>query len=250
MAELTQSPAKVQKNDRDDPGLSSEAVLVPETPSLHPDVPGTLPADTAYNAADAVPDTAASTIGASPTENQVSEPPRLEPEAAVPAAVQPRYITLTTALVITAAGSLFSFLMATFFILVLLGLTNRGLQYATPQDINYVNGQMSVLELQSQDLSGNLSGLQTRLTAVEGLSSRLSDLEKELLTANARAETMERNITELQGSLTASSTRLDRAAKDIEEAGLKIDALITRYQRFQNFLNGLGELINDLNQVP
>jgi methyl-accepting chemotaxis protein len=174
----------------------------------------------------------------------------LPPVQAAASAPQPRYVTLPTAVVMTAGGSLVSFFMASIFILALFGLINRGFQYARPQDINNMNGQLSALQVQSQEANSVLSGVQNRLSTVEGYSARIAELERDLILANARAQSAENQIASLQGSLNDASTRMDLLAKELDEADLKIDALITRSQRFQTFLNGLNDLLSGLNQLP
>jgi chromosome segregation ATPase len=150
----------------------------------------------------------------------------------------------------TSVGSILAFFMSSIFILALFGLINRGFQYARPQDIIQINGQLSTLQLQLQEVSGTISGVETRLSTVEGLSGRIAELERDLSLANARTQSAERTIAEIQGSLIDATSQLDQVAGDIDAAEIKIDALFTRTQRYQNFLNGLSELLSGLNQVP
>jgi outer membrane murein-binding lipoprotein Lpp len=136
---------------------------------------------------------------------------------------------------VAAASGALSFILAVLFTLLFLGFINGGLLFAKPVEINRLASQVNTIDTQAKELSGEIDSLNSRLSAVEGLDGRVTSLEQD-------ARQLRNDVDALSGSAAALGKRID-------DLSFNVDGLITRTGRFQNFLDGLRNLLNNLNQL-
>ncbi len=138
-------------------------------------------------------------------------------------------LTWGNAFLIAAVCSFASFILAVLLSLGILGSLNNSLRYTsidqTQDMLNQIGSSNTELKLLNEDLDG----LRSRMDNIESLSGRIDkvELEAEQLTSDMAAMTEE-----LQGIK-------DQVAEFADSA-----------ERFQTFLNGLGDLLNTLTEEP
>jgi outer membrane murein-binding lipoprotein Lpp len=162
-------------------------------------------------------------------------PPPAAPEAPVSAQPSGKGVTRAELYGIAAVSGVLSFILAIFFTLIFLGLINGGLRFVRPDEMRQLASQVSTLDAQSSQLSGDIDSLKSRLAAMESLDGRVTGVEQD-------ARQLRQDVEAVSGTANALGKRID-------DLSFQIDALIARTGRFQNFLDGLRDLINNLNQL-
>jgi prefoldin subunit 5 len=169
-----------------------------------------------------------------PKAEQITEPAVVIPKYEPVSKEQPRYASRSEAFWISFGSSFLAFLMAIGLTLGALALINNGLRYVSPTQLGSVSRQVEGLNTQASILQQDLDGLRTRVDNLEGLSGRVSTIEQtteqlrsDLDTASGQVEQLNQNVSILQTDFTELKNVSDR---------------------FQNFLDGLRELLNNEQQ--
>jgi hypothetical protein len=138
-----------------------------------------------------------------------------------------KHITLSNALLLTAVFSFISFLLAVLLSLGILGSLNDGLRYATPDQIQVVVRKFELMNSEFELMSEDMHGLRTRLENLESLSGRVGEIE---------AET------------TQVSNDIKALAEEYQGITDQVADIVDTAERFQVFLTGLGNLLNNLTE--
>jgi len=147
---------------------------------------------------------------------------------------QPRYASRADAFWISFGSSFLVFILAIGLTLGALALINNGLRYVSPAQLSSVIRQVDGLSSQASILQQDLDGLRTRVDNIEGLSGRVS--------------TVEQSTEQLRGDLDAAYAQVEQLNQSISSLQSDVTELRSVSDRFQNFLNGLRELLNNEQQ--
>ena len=169
-----------------------------------------------------------------PEPAQVSGPTVIIPESKPASKEQPRFATRGDAFWISFGSSLLAFILAIGLTLGALALVNNGLRYVSPAQLSSVSRQVDGLNTQASILQQDLDGLRTRVDNLEGLSGRVS--------------TVEQTAEKLQSDLDAASMQVEQLNQDVSGLQTDVTELKTVSGKFQNFLDGLRELLNNEQQ--
>ncbi len=169
-----------------------------------------------------------------PEPAQASGPTVVIPESKPASKEQPRFATRGDAFWISFGSSLLGFILAIGLTLGALALINNGLRYVSPAQLSSVSRQVDGLNSQASILQQDLDGLRTRVDNLEGLSGRVS--------------TVEQTAKQLQSDLDAASTQVEQLNQDVSGLQTDVTELKTVSGKFQNFLDGLRELLNNEQQ--
>ena len=169
-----------------------------------------------------------------PEPAQVSGPTVVIPKSKPASKEQPRFATRGDAFWISFGSSLLAFILAIGLTLGALALVNNGLRYVSPAQLSSVSRQVDGLNTQASILQQDLDGLRTRVDNLEGLSGRVS--------------TVEQTTEKLQSDLDAASTQVEQLNQDVSGLQTDVTELKTVSGKFQNFLDGLRELLNNEQQ--
>ncbi len=144
---------------------------------------------------------------------------------------QPRYASRSDAFWISFGSSFLAFILAIGLTLGGLALINNGLRYVSPAQLSSVSRQVDGLSSQASILQQDLDGLRTRVDNLEGLSGRVSTVEETAKT--------------LRSDLDAASTQVEQLNQSVSGLQTDVTDLKSVSDRFQNFLDGLRELLNN-----
>jgi competence ComEA-like helix-hairpin-helix protein len=111
---------------------------------------------------------------------------------------------------------------------LLVGL-NGGLQFVRPVQLAVLQQQVNNIDARTAALENDVQGLRTRIDNLEGLSGRVSTIEKETNQLRSQVET----LTEQTKQLNDQVGRLSGTVKELQASA----------NRFQAFLDGLRELL-------
>jgi prefoldin subunit 5 len=172
-----------------------------------------------------------------PPEKEPIKPPRAE--AQPPSKPQPKVVTRSEAFWMAIGSGIIAFFLAIAFTLGLLAVVNGGLQYVSPASFNTLQTQVNGLNNQAASLQQDISGLRTRVDNLEGLSGRL--------------DTLEQNNKQLRNDLDSTSSQLKNLDQQISGLAGEVSTLTndvedlkTSVGLFQQFINGLRDLLNGL----
>ena len=153
-----------------------------------------------------------------------------EPEpAATPPASQPRGVTRSQAMWMSAAAALFAFILGLAVTFSVLIGVNGGLRYASPDRVAEVQLEVEGLTGQAEVLGEDIGALRTRIDNIEALSGRVAGLEE--------------NTAALAADIAALDTAVADFQNSVEEIDGRVGTLESQSQNFQDFLNGLAELL-------
>jgi competence ComEA-like helix-hairpin-helix protein len=144
-------------------------------------------------------------------------------------AKKPKPVTWGQVFLIAAGCSLAAFLLAVLLSLGIIGSLNGGLRYASTQQMLALNRQVEALDLEISTLSQDIDGLRERVDNLESLSGRIGELESEV------------------DGLILGIGGLEDA---IEGINAEIAEFADHAERFQSFLEGLGDLLDSLVTEP
>jgi competence ComEA-like helix-hairpin-helix protein len=147
---------------------------------------------------------------------------------------QPRYASRADAFWISFGSSFLAFLLAIGLTLGVLALINNGLRYVSPAQLGSVNRQVDGLSTQASILQQDLDGMRTRVDNLEGLSGRVS--------------TIEQTAEQLRSDLNTAAGQVEQLNQNISGLQTEVTELRNVSDRFQNFLDGLRELLNNEQQ--
>lgn len=200
-------------------------------------------------------------ISPSAEENQAPPPLAGEPppplsneQEALPAPPSERpsarptsaYVTRAEALWLSLGSSAVAFLLALISMIFFLFTINGGLRYARASAVSRLANQIETLSVTVDTLQTDLETLSTDLQALEGPQGRLATIEGDLETAVASAQAAQLLVEDLDQTLDEMSAAVSGLQTQVESIALQVDALLTRYERFQRFLDGLNLLLDSL----
>jgi prefoldin subunit 5 len=151
---------------------------------------------------------------------------------------EPALVTRAQAFWMILSAAVIAFFLAVVLSLGILTAINGGLEFATPADVAEVASQADALSLQIDALESDLKGVRTRLDNLERLSGRLDQVEEASAGAQASVEAMGTQVEALQDEV----AEFGRQVEDFDE---EMETLRDQYARFQAFLDGLLELLNE-----
>ncbi|MBN2547529.1 MAG: helix-hairpin-helix domain-containing protein [Anaerolineales bacterium] len=180
-----------------------------------------------------------------PAEQPEPVPPEVEPAFASSAPAEktaptapagqaearpaPRVVTLNQAVSMAFTSGILSCLLSIGLVLGILLLLNGGLRFVSPTELSSVQRQVGSIETQATSLRQDLQGLRTRLDNLEGLSGRVKAVEQE--------------NQELRSGLDKQLEQLKQLNQQIGLLKADIEELLADTARFQQFLDGLRELL-------
>ena len=141
----------------------------------------------------------------------------------------PRVVSLNQAVTMAFASGILSCLLSIGLVLGILLLLNGGLRFVSPGELSSVQLQVGSIESQANNLRQDLQGVRTRLDNLEGLSGRVKAVEQE--------------NQELRSSLDKQLEQLKQLNQQIGLLKADIEDLQANTARFQQFLDGLRELL-------
>jgi len=150
------------------------------------------------------------------------------PPPAKPAEKKP--ITRGEVIWIGAALAILVLVLSFIFNLGVLTLLNGTLNFASASTVRTLLADSETLATRVQVLEGDIEILQNRLNTIEGFGGRIT--------------TLERNHENLRGDLNATNQEMDRLVENIELFSGQIEELQEHTLVFQNFLDGLRDLLN------
>ncbi len=125
--------------------------------------------------------------------------------------------------------ALAALVVAILFSLGILNLVNGTLTYAPAAQVRALDARAAELSAQIQTANSDLSSLRARLDAMESLSGRVADLEK-------GSQALREDLQSVQARTEVLETRS-------EELSLQVKELQKSSSKFQNFLDGLRNLL-------
>ena len=137
----------------------------------------------------------------------------------------PKPVTWGQVLLTAALCSLLTFVLAVLLSLGIIGSLNNGLRYASSDQVRGLSRQIDGLDSQIGILVEDIDSLRTRVDNLESMSGRISELESQM--------------EQLRGEMATT-------AGMVEEMNAQITEILDSTNRFQNFLDGLGELMDSL----
>jgi len=179
--------------------------------------------------------------GSEPDEDETSEGEKIIPKekAIIPvkkeetkkkkAKKAPKPITWGKALIISGACSFVAFILAVLLSIGIIGSMNNGLRFASTEQVQGLSSQIDALFAELGILSNDLVSLRTRVDNLESLSGRVGELE-----------------------LDSEQLSVDMAitVEIIDGLNAQISEFSDSAERFQTFLSGMGELMDNLVVEP
>lgn len=140
-------------------------------------------------------------------------------------------------------GSLVSLILGVLLTLGILALVNGSLRYRTEQQAQNtfagLQDRLEIVDSRLEDTSEDITGLRTRLDAMEALSGRVGTLEDE--TANLQDE-----LAETAGNLDEAVTQLSGISEEVESITTEMAEIRESTSRFSDFLQQLRSLLDGL----
>jgi uncharacterized protein YoxC len=136
------------------------------------------------------------------------------------------------ALLFGGLAGLAAVILAVVLALGILGLINSGLSFVSPSELVQVQRQMETLQSQMGILQQDIDGLTTRLSAMEALGGRVTDLES----ATGK----------LSSDLADARSKVSSLEQSVQDLGQEMEELNRKVGVFDGFLRGMQGLLNDL----
>jgi outer membrane murein-binding lipoprotein Lpp len=136
-------------------------------------------------------------------------------------------------------GGFLALVMAVLITLGILRTINGDLIYATASRFDGLQSQVGVLNGQISGLQTDVTGMRQRLDALEALGGRVSAVERE-------AQTLRSDLTAAESQIVALETQTEELAAQTEQLAIQTAELQQRTRVFQNFLDGLRDLLSGL----
>jgi competence ComEA-like helix-hairpin-helix protein len=160
-------------------------------------------------------------------------PPEARPQAVTPPPAPSAWRGGFTWL---AAASLIGAVMGAILALLVIGGINGTLDLNQRTAVVELRAEADRLGRQAGALQTDLDGLRERLDALEGLTGRLDEVERD-------TENLDNSLAEAQADIAALDTRADALGKDIATVRAAAD-------RFNAFLDGLRDLLFEFQGAP
>jgi uncharacterized protein YoxC len=165
------------------------------------------------------------------SEVKTSRPTKTRPDAAKPSGgTQP--LQRSEALLFGGLAGLAAVILAVVLALGILGLINSGLSFVSPSELVQVQRQMETLQSQMGILQQDIDGLTTRLSAMEALGGRVTDLE-------SATGKLSSDLADARGKVSSLEQSVQDLGQEMEELNRKVGV-------FDGFLRGMQGLLNDL----
>ena len=142
---------------------------------------------------------------------------------------QPKPITFSQLLLVSAVCSFAAFILALLLSLGIMGSINGGLRYASTEQVQDLARQVEALDSEISTLTQDIEGLRARLDNLDSLSGRIGELE-------TKTEQL--------------SLVIAGIVENYEEMVNKVAEIGEDNERFQFFLKSLGELLDTLVEQP
>jgi methyl-accepting chemotaxis protein len=142
---------------------------------------------------------------------------------------EPKPITWGQVLLVVAISSFTTFILAVLLSIGIIGSLNGGLRYASTQQISTLSQQVESMGLEISTLNQDIEGIRARLDNLESLSGRMGELETET-----------EQLSQDMGAMNDLVEGMDE----------KVSEIADNAERFQLFLNGLGDLLETLVELP
>lgn len=126
-----------------------------------------------------------------------------------------------------------SLILSVLFTLLILLAINGTLDIANHEALRAARGDLTQLELSLESQSRDLDRMDRQLDALEGISGRMTEVESEL-------EALSEAVNE-------SQTQVSTMQRTVEALDADFDRLSGIVERFQAFLQGLDQLMDELN---
>lgn len=136
-------------------------------------------------------------------------------------------------------GGFVALVMAVLITLGILRIINGDLIYATASRFDGLQSQVGVLNGQISGMQTDITGMRQRLDALEALGGRVSAVERE-------AQTLRSDLTAAESQIVALETQTEELAAQTEQLAIQTAELQQRTRVFQNFLDGLRDLLTGL----
>ncbi len=120
--------------------------------------------------------------------------------------------------------------------LAIIGGINGTLDFNQLQAVEQLENDLSVLEGNLESLASNVSTFDQRITPLEGLSGRMTSVETLMDT--------------LEGDVEDALVSVDAMQSDLETLSNETTRLSGRVDRFDSFLEGMRQLINEIFAAP
>ncbi len=198
------------------------------------------------------------------------EEPSLAEDQPLPGAPEPavtprqpsqvKYITRSDALWMAFGSGAISFLLAVIFTLGFLITINGGLRYARTTQLTRLGSQLDTLDTEVSSLQDDLGSLSIRLDVLDGPGGRITLLEStasqlssdidifgtDLATMQSEIESMSLEVDIIGQAMADTVVKADDLSQKMDDIVLRVDAMLTRAERFQRFLDGLSDLLDSL----
>ncbi len=145
---------------------------------------------------------------------------------------QPKAVTYTNALWMVTGSGIITIILAVLASLGFLAVINGGIRFTTPAQLTTIRRQVEGINAQTTIIQQDLDSLRARVDNLNGLSGRISTVEK-------ITEELSDEIASATDHMETLNQQVDGLTDDIEE--LQASAGL-----FQNFLNGLRDLLGSL----
>jgi uncharacterized membrane protein len=138
---------------------------------------------------------------------------------------------------IALTASILTFIFSVIFTLIFLAILNGGLRYAHPGQINDLGRYINKVEGAAVKIQQDLVDLQARVDNLEGLSGRLEATEEEVAQ-------LRQDLDVVTGQVDHLVQQAEALSEQMAETTEQVSGLQRLTSRFQNFLDGLRELLN------
>jgi prefoldin subunit 5 len=184
--------------------------------------------ETALDEAEPGQDEGPETVESIPKEKAIP-PIKVKKSEKEPPEKPSKPVTWGQTFLIAAACSFVAFILAVLLSLGIIGSLNSGLSYASADQFQSLSRQIGSLDSQIGILLEDIDSLRARLDNLENMTGRIDGLE-------AQAEQL--------------AAEIETTVEVVDEMNAKIEEILDSTDRFQAFLNGLGELMDTLVSEP
>jgi hypothetical protein len=174
------------------------------------------------------------------TESSQRESDQMETQLPVKTDEQKSYITRGGTCSLLLIGGLLTIILSVAITLGILSSINQGqLDYASPSQVASLQSQLELLASESKSLASDIDGMRLRIDNLESLTGQISKMETEIIGMNEE-------IDQLQTQMEANQIAVEDMNLQIEDIQEEIDILSTQGDRFESFLDGMRNLLEEL----
>jgi DNA uptake protein ComE-like DNA-binding protein/prefoldin subunit 5 len=144
----------------------------------------------------------------------------------------PRYLTRSDMISWGVGIGVLVMILSVVIALSILAIANGGLRFGSLQQVSNLNEDLQAIQTQAQVLGQDVEGLRTRVDSLDTLSGRIITLESKVDALNV-------NVQDLTSQINTFQTQIDSINSEIT-------LIQENNQRFEQFLNGLNQLMGQL----